>query len=1130
MLYQDALEIVKATRQHTAYLEVQSDTPVEMQISKKDLLPVSETLDASIPQVLPLENKTIYSLSGSGISIRLWQAGDTFPDADRLVGDDIQIDNQTGYAEVTVDFLPEIWVKAPFIRLHSTLAFYERKRGKKKGPYNIAATYERFKDHPYLGPVVKSEAFGKDMEEAPVLDELLAGIEENVAHRKARQIPTGLDLLRRDSVISTENLLSIINVQKEYQVPAIDNEEALVGTAEDVKTAQLSAGAADFTSTLIAGLSDFVVERAQDEFNVSFMNRFQAKLKSVPELAVLFPQSDEFLKDIDVTNYKSVLVSAREAFNTDVKNLGLNFPGLFKLARYKDLQNDPVIYNLITVYRMMDLVYRGIPVDTLLPLTFNQLVQRGKELDKEINLALGDSLLRYEREELTALAGEMETLEEDLKSIWLDVSKVENRFLFGLASELGGMEPAQKQQLAKVFYEADEKLDPIRIELSNSLDTLQVIPSNLRGTYNYDYLIAIADLDVFDQYFDRPPDSLELIGAGLELTRQQVKGIDGKPNKAELLMAYVLTLKEADERFRSFIHEMKRDTMDELVAENEALYDRREALIQVIDSDIDFWEEKGAPQHETQALAFIQNAIRPGKEFQALYDQGQQPSGLADELQSIRRLLARAEPLLETQLSTLKTKYPEAGKSPLEDFLYPEEEPAPAAKPTIFDTLQSRAFDLLVQSGAIAGKLDELDAKYCSRLLNARSNAQTFGDILELSSYLVNAFRVDGDPGLGQEGKKWMNSREFNAVMGDHYQRKVFLGLLHENLSEVQIFNNFSNEGVANLVSGFVNTLGEIRIQSDTLKMLSAKNERPRLRDYFPLIEATVSMVNQVLETPLVVRQDLSGNKFSAPLTEVYAGALRDIPDVSREILGLFENVSYEHYRYAIGNAVNLFDLLSQRSLDACQDESRNLTAEERKACKARVQTIQNIVKYGNFISDIAMAQRPDDVKQALLNVDVAGKSSQTKREDRLNLSLNGYFGGAFAREYPNAADAQDFTVGSLSVPIGVTLSFKLSEKDKGSFSFFLPVIDIGAVTAFRIEDGGTRYPELTLSNFIAPGAFLYRNMKNSPFYFGLGYQYGPNVREITVNGNLEKVNSSRFVFFNFGIDVPFFSLARVRE
>jgi hypothetical protein len=257
---------------------------------------------------------------------------------------------------------------------------------------------------------------------------------------------------------------------------------------------------------------------------------------------------------------------------------------------------------------------------------------------------------------------------------------------------------------------------------------------------------------------------------------------------------------------------------------------------------------------------------------------------------------------------------------------------------------------------------------------------------------------------------------------------------------------------------------------------------------------------------------------------------LRDIPDVSREILGLFENVSYENYRYAIGNAVNLFDLLSQRSLEACQDASRNLTAEERKACKARVQTIQTIVKYGNFISDIAMAQRPDDVKQALLNVDVAGKSSQTKRDDPLNLSLNGYFGGAFAREYPNAAGADDFTVGSLSVPIGVTLSFKLSEKDQGSFSLFLPVIDIGAVTSFRIEEGGTRYPELTLSNFIAPGVFLYRNMKNSPFYFGLGYQYGPNVREITVNGVLEKVNSSRFVFFNFGIDVPFFSLARVRD
>jgi len=392
-----------------------------------------------------------------------------------------------------------------------------------------------------------------------------------------------------------------------------------------------------------------------------------------------------------------------------------------------------------------------------------------------------------------------------------------------------------------------------------------------------------------------------------------------------------------------------------------------------------------------------------------------------------------------------------------------------------------------------------------------------------LSSYLVNAFRVEGEV-----GKKWISPRDFNAIMADNYQRNVFLGLINQNLSEVNIFNDFSNEGVANLVSGFINTLGEVRLQSDTLKMLRGKSQRPQLRDYYPLIEATVTMVNQVLETPLVVQQDFNGNKTNAPLTAIYPAALSNIPAVSREILGLFENVSYENYRFAIDNAVNLFELLSQWSLVTCLDE--NLTAEEKKACKARVKTTQNIVKYGNFISDIAMAQQPEDVKQALLNVDVAGKSSQTKRDDQLNLSLNGYFGGAFARENPNAEGVENFTVGSLSVPIGLTLSFKLGEKDPGSMSLFFPIIDIGAVTAFRIDDGGTRYPELTLSNFIAPGAFIYRNMKNSPFYFGMGYQYGPNVREITVNGTLEKVNSSRFVFLNLGIDVPFFSLARVRD
>jgi hypothetical protein len=89
--------------------------------------------------------------------------------------------------------------------------------------------------------------------------------------------------------------------------------------------------------------------------------------------------------------------------------------------------------------------------------------------------------------------------------------------------------------------------------------------------------------------------------------------------------------------------------------------------------------------------------------------------------------------------------------------------------------------------------------------------------------------------------------------------------------------------------------------------------------------------------------------------------------------------------------------------------------------------------------------------------------------------------------------------------------------------SLFLPIIDLGALTAYRTDpdnEGIERLPEVNFGNVLAPGMHLFFNFGKSPFFMGMGLQYGPNTREIKLDEERVKVESVRYML-TFGIDVP---------
>ncbi len=99
--------------------------------------------------------------------------------------------------------------------------------------------------------------------------------------------------------------------------------------------------------------------------------------------------------------------------------------------------------------------------------------------------------------------------------------------------------------------------------------------------------------------------------------------------------------------------------------------------------------------------------------------------------------------------------------------------------------------------------------------------------------------------------------------------------------------------------------------------------------------------------------------------------------------------------------------------------------------------------------------------------------------------------------------------------------------QSRGSWSLFLSVLDIGAVTAFRIDDDSTEVlPELRLENILAPGLHIVKGFANSPLSWGVGIQAGPMLRTIRGEEGLEpkaifnnKLNYRLHAFL--AVDIP---------
>ncbi len=205
---------------------------------------------------------------------------------------------------------------------------------------------------------------------------------------------------------------------------------------------------------------------------------------------------------------------------------------------------------------------------------------------------------------------------------------------------------------------------------------------------------------------------------------------------------------------------------------------------------------------------------------------------------------------------------------------------------------------------------------------------------------------------------------------------------------------------------------------------------------------------------------------------------------------------------------------------------------------------LRSFFYYGNFMSDVLMANNSEDVAHILDRYAAPVGSYSIKRRSRFSMSLNAFPGLFMGWETPRQPDllrgvSQTSFVTGVTAPIGLAFNFgglttqkealkKRQERNYQSLSAFVSVIDIGAVLSYRwANDQAQGLPQsVEWAQVLAPGLHLVYGFPNLPLALNAGFQVAPKLRKVSSN-TANDIKNTDFWRFNIGIttDITIFNL-----
>ncbi len=967
--------------------------------------------------------------------------------------------------------------------------------------------------NPYLRKVFSDPAIlnmFRDNYDSVAVRNTIIGIRQGPREAILQQLSSG-------DVYSKNRMFNAAVLVQDYQEPRIDNTIALKAASKSVNPIS-SSDPASFTATLLAGLADWIGQQAQEEFVQTFLMRLQQDL-SDQQLNLLFPNTFQYLDQLNLINYRSIIANARLAFAKDLNTLSLNISEyLFKSGQLDE--HDPLAFSLLLIYRLVDLVQRDLQLPQILAYANGEFSRRKFESEK----ILHDTLVAKPG------ASTYQAVQEAFREVNTELLITYDSLIHHkqrIADELSKIDAVKRLQFKAVNQEVlrlQAKLDSFNyagLFRDQQNRFLTEVNSFLNGELDYAVLQAYPSFEVYQATFENPPPSgKELRGAGLSMIRQLLRFENGDYPIISALKDYFKHL---------LAWEDKVNTLSKLVNSNgrNAVRQFREELDTNINRESRFWTPI-ASTHEVKAYAYL--------------------TQLAANVRAIQRTseeqldyLKRVDQLFVDHTWKLRNEYSEGINSPY--FIK-------QAADTLSLRLQNEIIKDSLLLNNLRANLRALETTKDNRkLLKSYENASLFTSILQSGTQLMYSLAIsETDTSLS-----WINPQQMAFILNDDVERDFFLGLLYQRISA--------------LTGGFaVDTRGLAQIATDVVQQLSVLDTVTNKQSGFlRKIEFTANVINSILETPLI--KTYQGDRLESLVEKFKGQGIAKVPAINRELTELFKHTENKDYRYGLENVLKLIDLfdiypktkkrrqrlekrlstnelnLQSLQMQASRQETPELKVQIEELTKT-VDRIENkiikhdstryrkfrngVFKYGHFIADVAAAETPSAVQAAMSSIALPAGSSQNKRLRPFSVELNAYFGGTVGYErildepsgFENEEEINSY---GLFVPVGVSISKRLGKKSNFSMSLFVPIIDLGALSAFRTdanEKNLEALPDLSFANVLAPGVHLMLNLPRSPFFIGTGIQYGPNVREIDLNGEFQTLKSLRYML-TFGVDVP---------
>ncbi len=253
--------------------------------------------------------------------------------------------------------------------------------------------------------------------------------------------------------------------------------------------------------------------------------------------------------------------------------------------------------------------------------------------------------------------------------------------------------------------------------------------------------------------------------------------------------------------------------------------------------------------------------------------------------------------------------------------------------------------------------------------------------------------------------------------------------------------------------------------------------------------------------------------------------------EVAQITLDVYKSIHRKDYHNLVSNSIILIKKILTNVDPKLSENSKFL------------KIITSVSKYGEFMTGIVNAKNSDETKEVIYKFVAPSSSYLEKRTTPFTFSLSSHPGIFTGIDRLNNNDGW---ISGLTLPIGFECSFGFEDvytdtkgdiitykkalisndehKSGFSLSFFLQLIDIGAIFNFRLLDNSTTElpQDIKLHQIFSPGGSINVGLYNKALTFGFGYQLAPKLRKISENGFETEEKSDR-IFLRLSWDLPLF-------